>query len=310
MEYRVVIETVIVMFLLMSVGYASGRLGVLSEHASHDLTKLLMNVAFPCMIFSAMLSITDDPVLLQAGLYCFGLTYLIFPLSWAVAWALRKVFRVPDGKKGIWIFCSAFSNCGFMGFPVAYQIFGAKGLFLAVMINLASQALFFTLGVKTISMDAQTGGKMEWKKILRQNTNYAILFGLFFIFTGISLPAPVVTTLGYLGNMTTPLSLFVVGLSLCDSRFRDVVKNREAFTATFMRLIFAPLMTFFLLKLFAFPPETLIAQVTVLIVAMPAPAISLIFSKEYGPNAETASSTIFISSLLCILTIPLIMLLF
>jgi len=308
MEYAVVIETVIVLFLLLGVGYVCGRFGIVSEHASKDLTRILMDVALPCMVFTAMVR-EYDAELMKSGFWMIGISFAMIFLGWGISFVLRKLFRVPNSKKGVWIFLSAFPNSGFMGYPIANAIFGSEGLFLAVMMNIATHICTYTIGIKTIGLDAEGSRKMQWSHILKSNANIGIALGLLFFFAQIPVPAPIFTTLGYLGDLTLPLSLFVVGLTLARGRFRDVVKNKDAFSASFMRLIIGPLTIFGLVSLLPIPEGSLMFGVAVLIAAMPCAALSLVFAEEYDVDSDTAGSGIFISSLLCVLTIPLMMLL-
>lgn len=309
MEYGVVVETVIVLFLLLSVGYVCGRLHVFSEQASKDMTRLLMDVALPCIVFFSLVR-EYDAALLKSGLIAIGCTILFVLVSGGLGFLLWRVFRVPRARRGIWIFLSTFPNTAFLGYPIAYTLFGSDGLFLAVMINLTCQLMAFSLGLKTISLDGEEHSKMSWGIVLKNNANYAIVLGFFFFFTQIKLPTPVLSAVEYLSDLTLPLSLFVVGLSLCKSRFRDVLKNKEAFTASFMRLLVGPGIAYLLTLVLPLPAGSLVPAVLILLTAMPSATLALIFSEQQGGmNSETASSGIFVSSLFCLLTIPLVMLL-
>ena len=123
MSVTVLLSSLVGLFLLIGVGFLAVRTKVLSASASAPLTALLMKITLPATIVLSMLrpfdpSFLRDALVLFAIGFCFHLSYI------GISWLLARLFRVPQGRRGMWNTCCAFCNNGFMGYPVAYAIFG------------------------------------------------------------------------------------------------------------------------------------------------------------------------------------------
>ena len=132
---------------------------------------------------------------------------------------------------------------------------------------------------------------------------------MIFFLLQIPVPETVKTVIQSFGNITTPLSMFLIGLNLSAGSVLDVFRNRDVRTATLMRLLIVPLVTVGIMRLLPLPGDSILRGVTVLIMAMPCPSMALMLALQYHRDTSLASEAIFLSSLCCIATIPLIMLL-
>ena len=308
MDYGVVATNLLILFAMIGVGFIAGRAGVIDKQGSGTLTNLLMKITLPATIIASMIREFDSDLIWDAAMITiFGFAF--FLLAAAIAWFLRKPFRVAEGNQGIWMTNVTFSNTGFMGFPVAIALFGEEGLFLAVMMNISFNVLMYSMGVKMVCMDSEQNGSIHWRNIIVSNINIALVIGLILFLGQIPVPTPVVTILEYLGDMTTPISMLLIGLSLSRGKVRDLFRGKDAFTAVLLRLFGMPLLAWVILSLLPFPSESLVPSVALIIVAMPAPSAGLILTEQYQGNTELASKIIFLSSLLSLISIPVMLML-
>lgn len=303
-----VISNIFILFALMGVGYLLGWRRVLPETAAKELATILMEVSLPAMILSSMQS-GANPELLKSGLWLIALCLLMIGLSLALSWQAARLLRVPPGKRGVWSFAAALPNNGFMGFPVVYAAYGDEGLFLAVLLNLVFSLVFYSLGVKLLCRDSAHPGQVRWRKILTSSPNLALALGLTLLLLELALPAPVLAIVNYLGDMTVPLSMLLIGLSLSHGKPSALFRDRHAFSAALVRLVVLPLLCLGITLILPVPIGDLAPKVLVLICAMPTAAICLIFAQQYDCDAELAGKAIFLSCLLSVITIPLILLL-
>ena len=270
------------------------------------MSALLMNITLPATIFISMVR-PFDPSFLKDALITFGLGFGLIWLYAGIGFLVAPVFRVPEGRRGMWVLCCSFSNNGFMGFPVVYAIFGDDGLALAVMLNIAFTLLVNVLGARLVMLDsAREGGlAVSWKKILINPIHFGVLMGALFYGLQISVPQAIHTPIQHLANVTTPLSMVVTGMSLAGSRLGDVVKDRDAVTVSLMRLILLPLLTWLILMLLPIS-NPLVVGVTLIIMAMPCAAIAVVLGEEHRGCTLLGARAIFLSSLACMATLPLI----
>ena len=146
------------------------------------------------------------------------------------------------------------------------------------------------------------------KKILFTGVNAATLLSLLFYFGQIPLPKVAVMPLTYLSNITTPLSMFITGMALGLSKGSALLSDRDAWTATAMRLLVCPLLAKLVLTPFPFP-NPLILPIVVVTMAMPTPGVTTVLAEAYHGNMDMAAKVSFISNLFALVTIPLICLL-
>ena len=111
-----------------------------------------------------------------------------------------------------------------------------------------------------------------------------------------------------LANMTTPLSMLVIGMNLSNGKISTIFRDRDVFSASFMRLLALPFLTWLLLQPLTFV-EPLVEGVLLIIMSMPCAALASLLAEAYEGDREFAAELVFLSSLLCMITIPLISLL-
>ena len=308
MNIGIIINSLIVIFLMIGVGFAAGKGKLVNRRAQGDFTTFLMNVTLPCTIFTSMIREFKSS-LIRDSLIIFALGIVFFAGFLILSGYLAKLFRVPENRQNPWAVCSALCNTGFMGFPLVLAIFGEEGLFLASIMNLAYNCVVWTLGAKMMCRGTDQAHEINWKKIFLTNVNIAVALGLIFFIAQLPVPAVAMTVLNYFGGITTPLSMFLIGLSLSGGNLMEVFTDRDVITITVTRLILLPLLGIVVLRLLPLPAETLLVGVSLVIISMPCPSAGMMLAQQYGQDVELASRAIFFSSLCCILTIPVLMLL-
>ena len=297
------------LFILIGVGFFAVRARIVPESAVGPLTSLLMKITLPATIFSSFIR-PFDAQFLHDSLVIIALGFLFFSLYAILSRPLSGLLRVREEGRGMWQLCATFCNNGFMGFPVAYALFGDEGLALAVMLGIPFNLLLYSLGVRMVLSDRQAAGEERvplWRTLLTA-VNGATVLGLVFYCLQLPVPGPVLTPIQHLANITTPLSMMVTGMKLAGGRAADVIRDRDAITASLVRLLAFPLLAWAVLGLLLIG-NPLVPGVTLLIVAMPSPAAATILGEQYQGCTQLAARTVFLSSLFCLATLPLVALL-
>lgn len=300
------------LFLLIAVGYGVVKFHILPVSSTKLLSNLLMKITLPATVFISLVR-PFDPTFIGEGILIIVLGTALFAIYGLFSLLAVRLFHVAPGRRGVWIFSSMFSNNGFMGFPIALALFQEEGLALAVFLGIPFNLLAYTLGAKLMCMGHETDSSSaasttSWRSILLTGVNCATVLGLIFYAAQISVPNIISAPLTHLSNITTPLSMLVTGMNLTESKVGDLLRNRDVFSVSFMRLIFLPLLTWGILE--ALPiSNSLVIGVTLIIMAMPSPAITTILAESYHADKEFAAQSVFLSSLLCLISIPLISLL-
>lgn len=302
-----VLTNLVGLFLLIAVGYAAVKLNILPAESSGVFSRLLMKVTLPCTIIVSLVR-EYDPSFLSDILICMVLGFILFPMNGLLAKPLSRLFKVDNSHRGGWQFSATYCNNGFMGFPITLALFGQDGLALACIFGIPFNALIYTVGAKVMLSDVKTAsGNFNWKNVLLTGVNCSTALGLILYFGHIGLPGMLLSPLTSLSNITTPLSMFITGMNLAKSSIRDTFRSRDAVTCSIARLIILPLAGFAVLKLldalFHFQ-NPLMVGVLFIILAMPTAAATTTLAEMYDADQEFAARSVFLSSLFCVLTIP------
>jgi predicted permease len=291
--------------MLIVAGYGARKIGILDLTATRGFSRFIVNVSLPALaIASFQISFSRErfaDAILMAGISAGCYLFYFF-----CAWFTPKLLRAQRRDAGIYSFLVAFSNTGFMGYPVLEAFFGVESVFYGVVFNIPYSLLMFTVGIGFIIFAAGLPGekfKIPWKNpgVLAAAAGF-ILFLMPF-----RLPLILGRPIEILSATTTPLSMIVIGSLLTHLRLRDIWKGSTLYAAVFIRLVGIPLVVFAALKLLGFSGYLLI--VPVLFSAMPAAANISILADQFGGNEELASRLVFISTLFSVFTLPVFALL-
>lgn len=310
MDLSVLFSNLVGLFLLIGVGFFAVRAGLLPAESSKPMSTLLMKVTVPATIIHSMIR-PFDPGFLRLGGCIFLIGAVIYPLFAGLSLALARLFQVPEGRRGMWCCCTTFCNNGFMGFPVALALFGEEGLTLTVILGIPFNLLLYSVGARMVCMDlpqSRSGHPLSWGRAVFSVINLSMAIGLLLYFTQLPLPQALSAPLGYLSDATTPLSMIITGMNLSQGKAADILRDRDVFTASGTRLLLFPLAAWALIRLIP-GVDPLIAGAALINLAMPAPAAAALLGEQYGGCTQLAARTVFLSSLLCIVTIPLVSLL-
>lgn len=300
MNFSAIINQIIVLFLVLFLGYFIRKRHIIDDHTSKKLSSLIVNVTAPMLILSSMMSKTNlgrDEII---GILL--LSVMVYICLFLMTFIVPRMLRVEQHNLGVYKFMIMFSNVGFMGFPVVNAIFGREAVFYASIYNLPFYALVYTLGIFFVSSNDKEKTKFEFKKMLNPGI-CAIIIGLVLFSFKWSPHITIKDTVNMIGGLTTPLSMIVIGASLANVNIKNIFSNGRLYIYCVLKLIVFPVAILLVIRNFGFNP--IMAGVPVIITGMPVAANAVILSKEFGGNEVLASEGVFISTMLSILTIPL-----
>ncbi|MBF1047912.1 MAG: AEC family transporter, partial [Peptostreptococcus sp.] len=233
---------------------------------------------------------------------------LIFQLVLSgLAYYATKILKVNPSKSGSWIFALVFSNNAFVGYPLMYALYGNDGLFLMAMGNVVQNVLIFSLGIKLITLNYNLKDHIRLRHIIFTKQNIAVVVGMFIFFLQIPIPEPVLTLVTYVANLTVPLSMMVVGMSLSRYDVRNMFTDKEAYRLTIIRMVLLPLVMVVIFKVLGINAnQNLPLAILFFTAALPAPAFTTIMAERYNTSIEFSSKCVFLTTVLSILTVPIL----
>ena len=285
---------VILMLLLSAVGYVLFRTGNISQDGSKAIGNILIFVSLPCVIINGFLKERTPEMLL-------GL--LISAIAAAVVLAVSMLIsRLVFKKDGVAAFAGAFSNPGFFGVPLIIASVSSGAVFYIAAFIAFLNLLQWTWGVSLIAGEA---GKITLKKVITAPFILAILIGLFFFLSQIPLPSLVTSAVTTLAGVNTPLAMFTVGIYLAQADAVHMIFKPKLYLISAVRLLVIPLATVFLLLLV--PASMAELRMAVLIAsACPVGSNIAVYAQLYDADYPYAVETVVVSTLLSLITIPLV----
>ncbi len=309
MDFLSTLLIVAVIVVLAVPGYALRKSKLFGEHAASVLAVLLLYISQPSLMVSSLLENRFDASMLVNFAWVFGFAVVLQLLVYAVAKLIFLRAGEPPARR-VCVASSYLGNVGFMGIPVMEMLFPGQGelVLYAVVFNIAFNAMAWTLGVYAVTGER---GAVRPLKILLNPPTVATIAALPLFFCNVQMPAEVLTVFGYLGDMTLPLSMIILGIRLADVRLRALFGDWKVYLASAVKLIVSPLLSLGAIMLVGLlvPLDRFVIVALYIIAAMPTASSVLNFAERYGGDCDTAACVTLLSTVLCIVTIPVLMLL-
>jgi len=296
-----VFKQIIILFTVMLIGFYAGHRRIITPEIRKGLSELLLRITLPLMIISSFNFEFTMDMLLNGGkifVYSFLIQIVLVLISGLL------YYKYPHEKKAVLRFITAFSNCGFMGYPIIETIFGSEGVFYTSIYNIAFNVLIWTAGVMFFT---DSNDKSSIKKILLNPCILAVFVGILIFILRIPVPQIVWNITSLVGGITTPLSMIVIGAMLSEMKLKDIISGFELYYVSFIRLIAAPLLVYAVFKLLKI--DGIVTDICFIITAMPGAVNAAIISDKYGGDSALASKCIFTTTVFSAITIPLMLML-
>ncbi len=304
----VVATSVIILFALIFVGFFLGKGGVVQKSSIPDLSNLVLKVTMPVTVFCSIIDQQGD-VDLTSCWQMIVFVVIFHMISLLITFIVVKLLRIPQDDEGVWLFSGMLSNNGFMGLPLALAVFGSQGMFIMAMGNVISNLLIFSVGLKFLTMHYEIKNKLSLRDMLFNNINIAVVLGFIFLLANIPLPSVISQLLAYISNITSGLSMIVVGLSLSRLAFKEVFSDKKMFFLPVLKLLIIPLIIILLFRVIPVPINPMVKSVLILTATLPSASAQSMITEEYHTNTAAAGRAVFLTTLFSVVTVPLLMML-
>ncbi len=302
MNFQIVLNQVLILFLILIAGAVAGKAGIIADSASKKLSELLLFVTSPMMVLGSFFFEYSTEKLMN-GLIVLGLAIIFFFFTIIISGFLYKGY--DEKVKPILRFTAVFSNCGFIGLPMMKALFGQEGVFLGSFYIVAFNLFVWTFG---LAMFQGGNGKKDTikslKKALTTPAIICVYIGVIIFVFRVPVPDVVKKAVNYIGDMTLPLSMLIVGSLISTAKLKTIFNDIRAYYASFVRLIVIPFAAYLILHFTGLPWMPVAVVITAL--AMPVAANTTIFADMYDKDAVFASKAVTLSTMISIITAPLI----
>lgn len=306
MEISVILSQMIQLFLILALGYFLFKIGLFNKDMNRRITRLLLDVTLPATILNSVLSQTQRPSgnSVWMAFLIAGVMYLALPV---ISYLLVKLLRLPKDDQGMYMFMSTYGNVGFMGFPVIQAVFGAESVFYTAIFNVIFNISCFSLGIVMIHYgDRRNTEKVtfSWHALVSPSTISSLAAVLIYVLD-IHFPEILCSTVNTIGNVTTPLAMMLIGSTLATMNPREIFSDWHVYPFAVIRQFLLPLLLWPLLSKLV--TDSWLLGITFVLFIMPSANTCVLFATKYHRNEQLAAKTVFITTFLSMLTVPLLL---
>ena len=282
----IIFQKLLVLFGFMFIGYLSYKKEWITDHTESQLSGLVLNIFNPALIISGVVGSSENGnwtmvlINLLLAVILFAILIFISPL-------FVRILRIPKNERNIYSVMLIFSNLGFMGIPIIEELYGKGAIIYVVLYSFVYSIIFYSYGIYLFEKEKalQTGEKakikFEWKKMINPGIAASLIAMVIFLFQ-IKVPAPAVSFVDYLGNSCIPLSMIL----------------------TFLKMLVIPIIAAVLIRNFHLDP--VLSGIMVLMFGMPNGSMAVMMSIDYGLDSSICSRGIVLTTLLSIITLPIV----
>ena len=295
------------LFAIVLVGYGAGKLGYLGGDFDRQLSRLVINMTCPALILSsAMTGELPDREYILPLLLISVITYAVLT---GIAFLLPRYLTKKKDDEGAIGFALMFGNVGFMGYPVVASIFGHEAVFYAAVLNVVNTFAVFTVGTILITGKSKVEEKRFEKKVLYSTPMLACYLTMLIVALRIdNIPEAISAPLTMIGNITVPAALLIIGSSMSNLPIKSLLGNTSVYATTLFRLAILPIGIYYLCTLLGF--SQFVININTVVIAMPVATYGTILCLKYGKDTTMITEVTFITTLISMVSIPLLVLFF
>lgn len=303
-----IFTSVLILFLLIVPGILLRKAKLASDTLPGGLSNVILYVAQPALIVVSFIRPYDGEVMKTA----LGVLVFSFVMH-AVFFGLSMLFfkKAEEQKKRVYRFGCIFANSGYMGIPLIIALFGSDAAIYPTFYIIGFNFFCWSLGALIYTGDRSY---ISPRKMFLNPATIPTYIGLVFFLLPIDkyVPSFIVEPLDMLRNIVAPVSMMIVGLRLADMKLKGAFKDANLFLALAVKLVLFPVVAWGIVKLVSITgiySNDMTMAIVLISAACPCATITSMFAEKFNGDSITASKFVSLSTVLSIITIPLVTLL-
>lgn len=293
----IIARQLLIMMVYLAIGFAFFKADLITKDSSKSLAHLLLYCILPCVIVKSFCiqRTTENTASFADSLFYAALLLLA---AMAISFVLYRHSPIDN-------FGAAFSNAGFMGFPLITAVLGDGAAFYAAGFVALLNALQWTYGQWILSGDRK---KISFKAIVTNPIILSLVLGIVIFMGNIPVPSLFTSVMGTVAGMNAPVAMIVLGVYLAQTDIKKMFSMPHLYTVSTVRLVLIPVVSLLLLR---FLPHSNASIAMALLIAAAAPIGSnvAVYAQKLDLDYAYAVQTVCLSTLLSIITMPVMILL-
>lgn len=291
---------VLTLFIFISIGFTLSKMKLVKEEHSKILSNLLVYVFLPCNIIKSLS--TNFTVEYIGNNYkliivCFICVVALLVLSHF----MTGLFTKDKYEKDVYEYSTLVSNYGYMGYALSEALLGPKGLVSLITFSIPISIYIYTVGYAKLSKN-----KLNFKSLLNPVT-ISMVIGIILGLSGLQIPAYIVDLLTKSAGCLSPISMILTGIAMSTLPIKKLLCEKKYYFLSIFRIVILPITIGLILTLLSMDD---VAKIAVLLYALPMGLNPIIFARLVDENYEVGAGLTLVSSIMSLITVPLIFTLF
>lgn len=286
------------MLIILILAFICYKRKIVTQEGNKSLSNLLLMVVNPCMIIIAYQ--TDYDAKLVKGLL---VSFVVAFAAHIIGILIARILVPEKNNPNYYLdrFGAVYSNCGFIGIPLIYSVLGNRGVFYLTAYMTVFNVLSWTHG---LSLLQNKFSLKQLKEGLLSPMIISTFIAMILFFIQFKIPDTVLASVEYISDMNTPLAMLVAGFSVAQADLKKIFANIHIYWVSTLKLFIFPLAV--TLFLFLFRVDYDIAYTTLIAAACPTAATMTMMAIRYDRNYTYASEIFAFTTVLSMVTIPVI----
>ena len=296
---------IIQLFIMIFMGFIIVKAKLLKAEDSKILSVIVLYLIIPCVIINAF-QVDYTPQTVKGLLIALAGSVMTQVILLIVVSILGRIFHLNEVE----VASIYYSNSGNLIVPIVTFILGKEWVLYGCVFMSVQLVFIWTHCKKIISREST----YDWRKIVLNINMISIAIGIVLFLTRIHLPVIINNTLSAVGSMIGPASMIVTGMLFAGMDFKQIFANKRVYFVSFFRLIIVPVIALFLIKcsqLSTFSSNgNKLMMIVFLAIITPSASTVTQMCQVYGNDSQYASAINVVTTLLAIVTMPLMVMLF
>lgn len=301
----ILINKIISLALIMAMGWLLVKSRAMRSEDSKNISKLSLYLVMPCVTLVSF-QVDYTPEVKNGLLLALFAAVVIHVFLLILGAVLKRALKMDPVE----VVSVIYSNAGNLVVPLVSSMLGKEWVIYTSAFVVVQRILLWSHGKAMLC--GETG--FDFKKIFLNVNMAAIAVGIIMFFAKIRFPALVLDALDTVGGLIGPLAMLTVGMLIGEQDLKSIFTYRRVWLVAALRLAAVPLMVLAFLKFSGIaglvPGGRDVLMITFLAVTTPAATTVTQFSQVYGKDARYASAINVLTTILCIATIPAMILIY
>lgn len=305
--FKLVISQTATLFIFISLGYWLKKSGKVTANFSKGLSVTLVNVISPMLTIRTFANNFKVEALAENA-KLLGVSVIVLVICVAIGYPLAAIFSRRKGeldrnKFDVYIYSMSITNFGYFGYPLIEQLFGEKMLSNFMVFCIPFCIFIYTFGIYILDPN-----KVFSIKKLFNIPMLSMVVGMLLGLIDVQFPDIVKNVLATGGDCQGPVAMMMTGIVFASNNLKEMVCAGKVYFAYFIKLTIIPIIAIAVLTWLKVPME--LAICIFVLISLPAGLNSIVFPEAFGGDSRTGAQICFVSTVLCVITIPVMMMLF